>query len=66
MAYTLNGKTWEYVDDGKVFPANTDRNTKVRVQFDEPVYARTIRIYPQTWQKHITLRFDVIHVDLSY
>lgn len=65
ISYTLNGKTWLNVDDGKIFEANTDRNQKVRINFKEPVYARALRIYPQSWNNHMSLRFDAIYVDLE-
>ena len=64
VAYSLNGVSWDYVEDGKVFPANSDRYTKVHINFAEPIYARAIRIYPQTYKTHIALRFDAIYIDL--
>ena len=63
--YTNNGKTWEQVDGGKIFNANTDRNSKVIIRFGLPVYARALRIYPQTWNGHMCMRFDAIYSDLQ-
>ena len=64
VAYSMNGKTWDYVENGKVFPANSDTTTKVKITFSEPVYARAIRIYPQTWTGLMSMRFDAIYVDI--
>ena len=49
ISSSINGVKWEDVDNGKVYQANRDRNTKVRIGFDRPVYSRTIRIYPRKW-----------------
>lgn len=51
--------TWVDVDDGKEFTGNTDRDTQVNVFFDTPVEARYIRIYPQTWNGHMSMRADI-------
>ena len=60
----MNGKTWKYVDDGKVFDANTDRNTKVKINFDTPVRARGIRINVEGFLGFPCLRFDAVFIDL--
>lgn len=52
--------TWKDVDSGKVYTGNTDRNTQVDVTFDSPVETRYIRIYPQTWHGHISMRADIV------
>ena len=49
VAYSNDGQMWNYVDAGKEFKANTDRHSKVKIEFDTPVTARTLRIYPQSW-----------------
>ena len=53
-----SGSWWDI--DGKKFPGNTDRDSKVTTTFSKPVRARYIRIYPQTWHKHISMRADMI------
>ena len=40
-----------------------DRNTKVTTTFSKPVRARYIRIYPQTWQGHMSMRADMFAGD---
>ena len=50
--------TWVDVDGGKEFTGNTS-GTQVNVIFDTPVEGRYVRIYPQTWQSHMSLRADI-------
>lgn len=52
--------TWTDVDGGKIYTGNTDMETQVDVTFDAPVDARYIRIYPQTWNIHMSLRADIV------
>lgn len=52
--------TWKDVDGGATFTGNTDRDTQVEVKFTTPVTTRYIRIYPQTWNKHMSLRAGLI------
>ena len=52
--------TWKDVDGGAIFTGNTDHDTKVEVKFAAPVKTRYIRIYPQTWNKHMSLRAGLI------
>ncbi len=52
--------TWTEVDSGKVYTGNTDKETQVDVTFDAPVDARYIRIYPQTWNNHMSMRTDIV------
>ena len=52
--------TWADVDSGKVYTGNTDMDTQVDVTFDAPVDARYIRIYPQAWNNHMSLRVDIV------
>tara|TARA_Y100000389_G_scaffold125911_1_gene123290 strand:+ start:92 stop:1195 length:1104 start_codon:yes stop_codon:yes gene_type:complete len=58
-----SGSWWDV--DGKTFPGNKDRNTKVTTTFSKPVRARYIRIYPQTWQQHISMRADMFAGDTN-
>ena len=65
VSSTLTGKLWQNAEEGKVYQGNTDNNQKVRVKFAQPIYARTIRLYPQTWKGQISLRFDAVFLDLN-
>jgi hypothetical protein len=52
--------TWKDVDGGATFTGNTDRDTQVEARFATPVTTRYIRIYPQTWNNHMSLRAGLI------
>ena len=58
-----SGSWWDI--DGKTFPGNSDRNTKVTTTFSKPVRARYIRIYPQTWNGHMSMRADMFAGDTN-
>jgi hypothetical protein len=51
---------WKDVDGGATFTGNKDSDTQVEVKFAAPVKTRYIRIYPQTWNKHMSLRAGLI------
>ena len=65
IAFSLDGKLWDYVKDGEVFAANSDQTTKITISLGVPVYARVIRIYPMTWQRYINMRFEAVYVDVN-
>lgn len=50
---------WSWVDDQKVYDGNFDQNTKVLSDFNKPVMGRYVRIYPQSWNNHMSLRCDI-------
>ena len=52
--------TWKDVDGGAIFTGNTDGATQVEARFATPVTTRYIRIYPQTWSNHPSLRAGLI------
>lgn len=60
VSYTMDGREWTFVERGRRFEGNYDRNTWVRNDFKEPVYARSIRIHPTKWFGHISMRFDAV------
>ena len=62
VKYYDNGE-WKDVDGGATFTGNTDHVTQVDVNFATPVTTRYIRIYPQTWNKHMSLRSGLITND---
>ena len=47
------------------FYANNDRNTIVCNSFS-PLVARFVRLYPQTWVNHTSLRWEVYGCDTVY
>jgi hypothetical protein len=64
VKYKDQGGSWWDVD-GKTFPGNKDRNTKVTTTFSKPVRARYIRIYPQTFHGHMSMRADMFAADTN-
>ena len=60
MSYTLDGREWIYVDGGKTYAGNSDKNTHVRNNFTQPIRAIAIRIHPRTWSGYVSMRFDGI------
>ena len=58
-----SGSWWDI--DGKTFPGNVDKSSKVITTFSKPVRARYIRIYPQTWNSHMSMRVDMIAGDTN-
>ncbi len=60
VSYTLDGCNWDWVDGGRQFTGNCDKESKVRNNFSNAVIAKTIRIYPTGWINWISLRFEAI------
>ncbi|XP_077974355.1 lactadherin-like isoform X2 [Styela clava] len=44
----------------KVFTGNSDRSTKVTNMFPHVITSRYIRVHPQTWQRHVSMRVEYI------
>jgi hypothetical protein len=53
-------KEWRHVECGRIFDGNTDRETRVRNLFNQPVKARYVRILAETWNGWISMRAAVI------
>ena len=49
----------------KVFDGNTDQNSVVNHDLETTVEARCVRLYPQTWEAHISLRWEVYGCDVG-
>lgn len=48
-----------------MFYGNVDKDTPVLTEFPEPMVARYIRIYPQTWNGSNCMRLEVLGCPLS-
>ncbi|XP_030849758.1 thrombospondin-1 [Strongylocentrotus purpuratus] len=69
VAFSNDTSSWSYIlengsataenGSAKNFTGNSDQNTVKRNTFDQ-VYARYIRIYPQSWNDEIALRFELL------
>jgi len=44
----------------KIFPGNSDSNTPVINEFNQPITAQIFRINALTFKTHVTLRFDFL------
>ena len=69
FGYSVDGSTYTFItnDDGSdyVFTGNNDYNTIVTNDFESPVVARYVRIYPLTWYSHMSMRMEVYGCDLG-
>ncbi|CAK0892174.1 unnamed protein product [Prorocentrum cordatum] len=54
VATSLDGKHWK--DISGRFAGNSDRSTKVKAMLPSPQLARYIRIKPQAWHGHMSMR----------
>ena len=64
LAYSTTGATYSYVSDDdaggeRVFAANSDENTIVEHALGHVMLARFVRVYPQAWQQHMSLRWEL-------
>ncbi|XP_078346349.1 uncharacterized protein LOC144631708 isoform X1 [Oculina patagonica] len=57
VAYSKYGG--HFVFQNKVYDANTDRNSVIVNELIQPIEARFVRIYPETWNVHISMRMDL-------
>ncbi|XP_019626183.1 PREDICTED: uncharacterized protein LOC109471335 [Branchiostoma belcheri] len=64
IQHSADGAAWTTYagSDGvdKVFTGNTDTNTPVTNLLDNPVDARYVRFYPQSWNEWITMRVEIL------
>ncbi|XP_051877650.1 coagulation factor VIII [Pristis pectinata] len=65
ISYSDNCNSWTVIKDRqslkkKIFKGNVDNNSQVQNTFDPPVFAQFLRIIPQTWQKNIALRIEIL------
>ena len=61
VATSADGITFADVESGRVFSGNVDRSTKKTNAFSAPIVGvRYVKIMPQTWDGHISMRADII------
>nr|XP_056722078.1 lactadherin [Euleptes europaea] len=68
VSYSSDGTTWTlYRDNGtnstKIFEGNSDNYSHKKNVFDVPIYARFVRILPESWHNRITLRLELLGCD---
>ena len=62
FGYSIDDVTYYIVQEDysdRVFTGNTDSDTIVEHTFDNVIVARYVRVYPQTWEHHISMRWEV-------
>ncbi|XP_028417633.1 uncharacterized protein LOC114542082, partial [Dendronephthya gigantea] len=62
VSYSLNGQNFQlYLINGvkKVFYGNSDRWSIVTNVLSQPITARYIRIHPESWYGHISMRLEI-------
>ncbi|XP_035427410.1 adipocyte enhancer-binding protein 1 isoform X2 [Cygnus atratus] len=68
VGFSNDSQSWTMYTNGyeeMMFYGNVDKDTPVLTEFPEPVVARYIRIYPQTWNGSLCLRLEVLGCPLS-
>ncbi|KAI8503383.1 hypothetical protein Bbelb_192040, partial [Branchiostoma belcheri] len=64
LLYSADGSSWTTYTDGDgsemVFTGNTDQRTPVTNLLDNPVDARYVRFYPQSWNVRIAMRVEIL------
>ncbi|XP_075767180.1 adipocyte enhancer-binding protein 1 isoform X2 [Pelodiscus sinensis] len=68
VGFSNDSQNWAMFSNGyeeMLFHGNVDKDTPVLTEFPEPVVARYIRVYPQTWNGSLCLRLEVLGCPLS-
>jgi len=60
---STDGVKWYDVDGGISFIGNVDMTTQRLIYFSKPVEAHAVRIYPQTWNNHMSMRCGYIEAN---
>ena len=55
-----DGSTSAIDDNAVVFPGNSDQNTVVEVRLPVPIETHYVRLYPQSFVGHFSLRWDIL------
>ncbi len=59
VQHSLDGLTWHAADGGRIFDANTDRDTVVEHRFANPFVASIIRLEPIEAHTSVSMRCEV-------
>ncbi|PFX13376.1 EGF-like repeat and discoidin I-like domain-containing protein 3 [Stylophora pistillata] len=64
LAYSSDGIHWSTYKDAieereMIFKGNTDPYKVVKVELDNPVYTRYVRLYPKTWRHGIAVKMEL-------
>ncbi|XP_062452623.1 adipocyte enhancer-binding protein 1, partial [Rhea pennata] len=68
VGFSNDSQNWVMYTNGyeeMMFYGNVDKDTPVLTEFPDPMVARYIRIYPQTWNGSLCMRLEVLGCPLS-
>ncbi|KAM5172820.1 adipocyte enhancer-binding protein 1 isoform 2-T3 [Mantella aurantiaca] len=68
VGFSNDSQNWVKYSNGyeeMMFFGNVDKDTPVQTDFPEPVAARFIRVYPQTWNGSLCMRIEVLGCPIS-
>ncbi|XP_077118898.1 adipocyte enhancer-binding protein 1 isoform X1 [Ranitomeya variabilis] len=68
VGFSNDSQKWTMYSNGyeeMMFYGNVDKDTPVQTDFPEPVVARFLRIYPQTWNGSLCMRMEVLGCPIS-
>ncbi|XP_075063338.1 adipocyte enhancer-binding protein 1 isoform X2 [Mixophyes fleayi] len=68
VGFSNDSQNWALYSNGyeeMIFFSNVDKDTPVQTDFPEPVVARFIRVYPQTWNGSLCIRLEVLGCPVS-
>ncbi|ESN93061.1 hypothetical protein HELRODRAFT_69833, partial [Helobdella robusta] len=64
VTYSIDASRWNYVVDTygnqKVFEGNRDSYSTKHSYFDEPVFGRFVKFHVVTWNRHPSMRVEII------
>ncbi|KAM4038042.1 adipocyte enhancer-binding protein 1 [Anomaloglossus baeobatrachus] len=68
VGFSNDSQKWTMYSNGyeeMMFYGNVDKDTPVQTDFPEPVVARFLRVYPQTWNGSLCMRMEVLGCPIS-
>ena len=60
---TSDGSTSPNAADAFEFTGNSDTQTVIEVRLPQPIETTYVRLYPQTYNSHISMRWDILRCD---
>lgn len=60
VEYMDSNDEWELVDDGYIYEGNLDNKSQTNIFFETPIKSKSIRIYPQDWNGHMSMRVGLM------
>ncbi|XP_030842312.1 uncharacterized protein LOC580443 [Strongylocentrotus purpuratus] len=64
VSYSMDNEAWSFIGDcdreEKIYRGNHDRSTPIINLFETPLLARSVRVHPKRWTRHIALRLELL------